>query len=87
MNDRKFEHKEYGYELTGMDGKITDVKTLHKDDYKISDAQYLFIKCEKCGDRSKLAKNKGDWVVFDFLSEFLLNHSDCGTENIMFGWE
>ena len=60
-----------------------------------SDKEYLCIKCLECEERGgdpvhvvKLAKNKGNYFApFDFLSDFLLDHSGCPTDKIVLVWD
>jgi len=45
--------------------------------------EYVFIKCVKCKEKIKIAKNTGAyWIEYPTnMPYFLLNHSDCGEEN------
>ena len=58
-------------------------------DYKPDMTEYLYIGCNVCGERAKLARDKGAgyWKTFDFLPEFLLEHYACGVDNIRLEWE
>ncbi len=48
---------------------------------KVSDHEYLYIKCQECNDRVKIAKNDGSYwktgYPSDWLGDFLLLHGDC----------
>jgi hypothetical protein len=55
-----------------------------------SDQEYLYIKCNKCDDRVRLAANKGagNWDERYFnLSRFLLIHAACDIGHIDLVWE
>lgn len=53
---------------------------------KVCDQEYILVVCETCGDRCKIAKNKGaDWWCGTFnknFKEFLLKHSCCESRSL-----
>lgn len=52
--------------------------------------EYLYIKCLKCNERVKLAKNKGAyWKPYNFLYDFMIEHGayDHKPEDIVLEWE
>lgn len=53
---------------------------------KLNDCEGLFIECETCGDRVKIAKNKGSCFKTDYspewLFDFLVLHGDCDIDKI-----
>lgn len=55
----------------------------------IQEQEYLFIECQKCGDRAKLGKNVGNYWKddYEFLADFLLQHSNCPKEKVNLVWE
>ena len=52
----------------------------------IFDQGYIFIKCGKCGDRVKIAKNKGGYFKTgydtEWLQTFLSDHGECDINQI-----
>jgi len=52
---------------------------------KLNDYEYIWIKCIKCKDRVKVAKNKGSYfsTFNNFLRDFLIDHSDCDSDSIV----
>jgi hypothetical protein len=49
---------------------------------KVNSAEYFFIRCHKCNEQVKIAKNKGNhFVSYDniqeWIAEFFDKHSDC----------
>jgi len=50
--------------------------------------RHNFIECKQCGDVAKIAKNVGNhWKdEYQFLADFLLEHSECPTNKIKLRW-
>ena len=55
---------------------------------RVYDSNYVYIKCNACDHRAKLAKNKlAYWNAFEFLEDFLIKHRDCDPADICLIWE
>jgi len=58
----------------------------------VNKAEYVYLVCHNCGDRDKLAKNKGSyWSEFtdgqgdsewSRIEEFFLEHADCPQQSV-----
>ena len=50
--------------------------------------EYIYLKCPKCNDRVKIARDKGSyWIDYDFLPDFLLQHKSCGVTKLILEFE
>ena len=61
------------------------------EDMIVKNAEYVFLRCTRCGDKMKLAKNKGNYwkeieitelEVQSCLDLFFLEHSTCPANSI-----
>jgi len=55
----------------------------------LRDQEYVYLRCTRCGERIKLGRNAGGgwWGGFPGMTDFLLEHSGCGTQDIKLEWE
>jgi hypothetical protein len=54
---------------------------------EINNYEYLYIRCEECNERWKIAKNRGaDWISYS-IDEFLIEHGSCNRNKIKVEFE
>jgi hypothetical protein len=57
----------------------------------VESAEYVFLVCKACGDKVKIAKNKGaSWDQYnhaEWIADFLLTHSSCKQSDIEIRYE
>lgn len=57
----------------------------------VESAECVFLVCKACGDKVKIAKNKGaSWKQYnhaEWIADFLLKHSTCRQSDIEIKFE